>query len=564
MSQPQKKQNFLHGAALLAGATAIVKIIGALYKIPLQRIIGDDGFAYFSTAYEIYTVLLLISTAGLPVAMSRMISQANALGNSNQVRRVYKTSRMIFLALGAASTLLMLVFCRQLANWQEQPQAAFSIVCLAPCAFLMGIMSTYRGFFQGQGNMRPTSVSQVIEAVFKLVAGLLGAIAILQFTGSIPLAAGGAILGVTVSCVVSSIYLFLCVRKSYGDLGSSEGEVLSYKKTAGRLLAIAIPITIGAAGLQILTVVETGLYMDRLVYLLETNQYNSPLIPMLRDDVIRKALEADPAAVLTERDIAHGIAANLKGIYNMSQTVYNMPNAFIAPITISIIPAITNHLTLKRDDGVRSTEESACRIASLISMPCAVGLFLLSKPIMSLLGGYTGEKLELASQLMSLLGISIFLHAVVLITNAIMQAHNHANIPVVNMLCCGGFKLLLVYILVSNPAIGILGVPLGTAICNLCIAVLNIFAIRKCVPQKPRIIRNLLRSALPALLMGAVAMAAYLLLGNFTESRIVLCVLPVGAGGIVYLVAAVLLRAFTKDDCLLLPKGDRIAKLLHL
>ena len=189
MSQASKKQSFLHGATLLAAATIIVKVIGAVYKIPLQGILGKIGYSYFSSAYDIYTLLLLISTAGLPVAMSRMISQASSLNDHAQTRRVYNTSRAIFLIIGAVSTGLMMVFCQALANSQKQPEAWLSIICLAPCAFLMGVISTYRGFFQGQGNMIPTSKSQVIEAVFKLGAGLAGAVLILHFGGTISMAA---------------------------------------------------------------------------------------------------------------------------------------------------------------------------------------------------------------------------------------------------------------------------------------------------------------------------------------------------------------------------------------
>ena len=162
MSESQKKQNFLQGTALLAMATAIVKVIGALYKIPLNAIIGAQGFGYFNTAYEIYNVLLMISTAGLPVAMSRMISQASSLNHYRQVRKIYSTARGIFLALGIAGTLLMTLFCRPLANWMEQPNAWPAIACLGPCCLLICLMSTYRGFFQGQSNMLPTSISQIL------------------------------------------------------------------------------------------------------------------------------------------------------------------------------------------------------------------------------------------------------------------------------------------------------------------------------------------------------------------------------------------------------------------
>ena len=428
MSDTSKKQSFLHGAALLAIATAVVKIIGAIYKLPLKGIIGDEGYSYFSSAYDIYTVLLLISTAGLPVAMSRMISQAASLGDNTRLKQVYNTSRALFLGIGGVSTALMMLFCRQLAQSQEQPDAWFAIFCLAPCAFLMGIISTYRGFFQGQGNMIPTSVSQVVEAIFKLVVGLLAAVLILQLGGSIPVAAGGAILGVTVSCLVSAVYLFTVFHKQ------AEPEVLQLRQpnfhgvTAKQLLSIAVPITIGAAGLQLLTVIETSLYMDRLVALLDGDLLHTPLADSLRLEL----LTADPT--LTEAQLHSKVAANMKGVYNLSQTVYNLPNSFITPITVSIIPALTAQLTKDNHTGVKETAESAARITSLIALPCAVGLMLLSEPIMALLGGYTGLKLGLASQVMTLLGISTFLHAVVLVTNAIMQAHGHANIPVINML----------------------------------------------------------------------------------------------------------------------------------
>ena len=291
MSEQQKKQNFLQGTALLAMATAIVKVIGALYKIPLNAIIGEQGFGYFNTAYEIYNVLLMISTAGLPVAMSRMISQASSLRHYNQVRRVYATARGIFLGLGIAGALLMTVFCRQLAQFQNQPDAWAAIGCLGPCVLLICIMSTFRGYFQGQGNMLPTSVSQVLEAVVKLVVGILAAMALLRATNSVPLAAGGAILGVTASCLVSSLYLFTIFRKSFRELPDSGETADSFSATARGLLIIAVPITVGSAGLQILTMLETKIYMGRLL-----------------------------ASGMTQSQ-----ADTIRGIYGMTQTIFNMP-----------------------------------------------------------------------------------------------------------------------------------------------------------------------------------------------------------------------------------------------
>ena len=526
-----KKQNFLQGTALLAMATAIVKIIGAIYKIPLNAIIGKQGFSYYSTAYEIYNVLLMISTAGLPVAMSRMISQANSLGHSNRIRRIYKTSRAIFLTLGIAGSLLMTLFCRQLAAFQNQPDAWAAIGALGPCCLLICIMSTFRGFFQGHSNMLPTPVSQVLEAVVKLVVGMLAALLLLKSTGSVSLAAGGAILGVTISCMASSVYLFGKFRKAYGALEPSSEAAESYSDTAKRLMAIAVPITIGSAGLQILTMLETKIYMGQLLGLGFTQ------------------LEAD----------------SMKGIYNMSQTIYNMPCAFITPITISIIPAITSHLTLLDHKAAKATEESAARVTGLICMPCAFGLATLAGPVTALLGGYTGADLTLSTSLMTIMGYNIMFNAVVLLTNAMMQAHGHAVVPVVNMFIAGIMRLVVVYMLTGNPNIGIVGTPIGAMLCFLCIAVLNVFSMRRVMKDPPAIVKNLVKPFAAAAIMGIfVRGALYLLQMLGITSRLILCGLPVAVGVVVYVIAAVLFKAITREDCLLLPKGAKIAKLLHL
>ena len=531
MSEAQKKQNFLQGTALLAMATAIVKVIGALYKIPLNAIIGEQGFGYFNTAYEIYNVLLMISTAGLPVAMSRMISQASSLGHYAQVRRVYNTARGIFLALGIAGTLLMTLFCRQLAAFQNQPDAWFAIGCLGPCVLLICVMSTFRGFFQGQSNMLPTSISQVLEAVTKLIVGIVAAVALLKTTQSIPMAAGGAILGVTASCLISAFYLFRVFRKSYVAMPQTGEDVTSFGATAKGLLIIAIPITLGSAGLQILTMLETKIYMGQLLNLGNTQ---------------------------SQADI-------MKGIYNMCQTIYNMPCAFITPITISIIPAITSQLTLKNFGEAKATEESAARITGLISMPCAFGLSLMAEPITALLGGYTGEKLALATTLMSVMGIAIVFNAVVLVTTAIMQAHGYVNRPVVNMLLGGLVKLVAVYVLTGNPIFGIVGTPIGTLLCYICICTLNVLSIRKLVENPPAIVKNLSRSLMAGALMGVFVYGALFglkLLG--ITSRLILCGAPIAVGVVVYVAGVVLFKAITREDCLLLPKGEKIAKLLRL
>ncbi len=527
----QKKQNFLQGTALLAMATMIVKLVGALYKVPLNAIIGEKGFGYFSTAYEIYNILLMISTAGLPVAMSRMISQASSLEHYGQVRQVYATARRIFLILGITGSVLMTAFCRPLANFWNQPDAWAAIGFLGPCVLLICIMSAYRGYFQGQSNMIPTAVSQVLEVVTKLIVGMIAAVAFLKATASISLAAGGAILGVTASCLVSAVYLFGCFRKSYRQLPEGTDTPKSFSSTAKELLKIAVPITVSSTILSIITSLSSKIYMGRLL----------------------------------GSGISQEAADTMRGIHVMTQTIYNMPCSFITPITVSIIPAITAQITLKKFKETRMTEESAIRVTGIFAMPCAVGLVCLAGPVTALLGGYTGEKLALATKMMTVLGISVVFNALVLVTTAIMQAHGNVNRPVINMLIGGVIKLIIVYVLTGNRAIGIVGTPIGTLTSYVVICILNVFSIRSLVADPPRMLVNLIRPLLASCIMGvAVWLSWWCLSMSGLTSRVLLAGIPIAVGGIIYVLAAIVLKVITKEDCMLLPKGEKIAKILKL
>ena len=526
-----QKQSFLYGAAWLTAAAMIVKLIGAPYKIILGNIIGDAGFSYFNTAYSVYSVLLMISTAGLPVAMSRMIAEAESQGRHNQLKRTFQAAFGIFFLLGGLGSLLMCGFPKQLANRIGQPDAWYAIAALGPSSLLLCLTSAFRGFFQGQGNMVPTSVSQVIEAVVKLVVGMGSAVLLLRSTGSVSLAAGGAILGVTASCLISVIYLFFVFREHFRQLPASKDEPWSHRETAKALLLIAVPITLGSACLQIITALASKIYMGRLL-----------------------------ASGVTQRS-----ADTMRGIHVMTQTIFNMPCAFITPITVSIIPAITAQLTTGNHTAARKTEEAAARITGLIAIPCAIGLAVLARPITALLGGYTGEKLDLAARLMTILGICVFFNAVVLVTTAIMQAHGNVILPVVNMALAGAGRLVSVYILTGNPKIGIVGAPISNLVCYMLIFLLNLLSIHRLYKDAPEILPNALRPLLSGLLMGACAYGCYrALLTAHVESRLLLCALPVMVGGIVYLAAIVFLRVLRKEDCLLLPKGEKIARWLHL
>ena len=536
MAQNKKttgKQTFLQGAAVLAAATAIVKIIGAIYKIPLQNIVGKAGYGYFGTAYNVYDVLLMVSTTGLPVAMSRMISEAQTLEHHDQIRKIFSTALRVFLLLGILGSAGMLLLAKPLSAMFHNGEdvAWFAIACLAPAVLLVCIIAAFRGFFQGQSNMTPTSVSQVFEALCKLIVGLALAWVLMEATGGDQTyGAGGAILGVTIGCLVSMLYLTWRYRCAIRELPTG-GPVKTTMDTMKTLLAIAVPITLGSAGLQIINLVDAVVYMRRLV---------------------------NAAGILPGR------ADELKGIYEFCRTIFNLPGAFITPIVISVIPAITSHLTMKNQRGVRMVEGSALRITGLIAAPCAFGLLSLAKSIVDLLtANYTQADLQVGGMILALLGVTVLFNSVILVTNAMMQAHGDVTTPVVNMILGGVVKVVINFVLVGIPSLNIVGAAIGTLICYLVIMVLNIAAMHRKASIDLRSLTGLLKPILAAALMGAVAYMANGFLSAYLGSSLG-CLLGICAAGVVYVILVVALKVITYDDCMLLPGGEKIAKILRV
>ena len=552
--QPIKKQTFLQGTAVLAMATVLVKLMGFLFKVPLNNIIGEDGFGYFNTAYDVYNVLLMISTTGLPVAMSRMISQAQTLGNHAQIKRIYRTSLYVFLTIGMVGSLGMLFFCRQLSvmvTTNENSWAA--IAALAPCVLLICLVSAYRGFFQGQSNMTPTSVSQIFEAVTRLVVGLGLAWLVMKLTGEayvrmqgivlasgetaqdygdITLAAGGAILGVTLGSLISVVYLHHKFRQSNQILSLGGGTAKSTRSTMKELLSIAVPITLGSAGLQIINLFDTMIYMRRLTGALQW----------------------------TEK-----MADSAKGVYNFCQTVFALPCSFIPTITIAVIPAITASLTRKDLAEAKSTSESSVRTMALIAMPCAAGLFVMAEPVIRLLcSTYTEDRIQLAATMLAILGLTVIFNSLVLLLNAIMQAHGDVVTPVVNMLIGGIIKIIVNYILVGQPNLNIVGAPIGTFICYISITALDLIAMKRHISARPAIFKNIIRPGLSSAIMGAATFMVYRVLSNAISSWKLACLLSLAFAVVLYAVLVVFLRCLTYEDCMLLPKGEKIAKILRI
>ena len=528
-----QKQGFLQGAAILTLGTILVKVIGALYKIPMNRIIGTEGFGHFNVAYSIYNVLLMISTTGLPIAVSRMISEANTLGNRRQVQKVYQTSLRLFLMIGIICSGAMLIFAPQLANWMEDPDAVYAIAALAPAVLFVCIICSFRGYFQGQQYMTPTAISQVIEAICKLVVGLGAVFVILHLGFGFAEAAGGAILGVTIGTVFSALYLFFVYRKRRIHLTSQDKAcpVKSSSETTIQLLKLAIPITIGSTGLQLFNALDTKIILGRL------------------QDAIGMTSKA---------------ASSMFGTYSAAQTFYMLPSALVQPLAISVIPTVTAALTLHNYKKARTTEESAFRVTALIGLPCGAGLAVLAAPIQKIFYDYDAETLRVAGPILALLGIAVIFNCMVTVTNSILQAHGMVSIPIYTTLIGGVVNVVTDYVLIGIGVIHIYGAAIATIAYCAVIMFLNIIAMHRSMDLPPRILQQFVKPLVATAIMSVVAYFVYEGLIALLGSMLIATAASIMMAGITYVLLVYFMKIITWEDCQLMPKSRTIAKILNI
>ena len=545
VAQTQKQNSFFGGAAILAAGILIVKLIGMFYKIPLINIIGEAGAADFNNAYNIYAVLLTVSTAGLPVAVSKLVSEANALDRRNQVRRTFRLALVLFLALGLVSFLVMFFRADALAGMMNDSKAAAGIRALAPAVVCVGCLAALRGYSQGHSNMAPTSVSQIIEALCKLVVGLGLAFWLVKQGKDPDVAAAGAITGVTVGTVVALAYMVLDFLLSRGredtrgtDRPDSAGSILV------NILKIAVPITLSSSMVGIVTVIDSSLVQGQL----------------------QSALD------LTEQ-----ASRTLYGNYSGALNIYNLPTSLMAAITASVIPAVSAALARRDRRGAARITGSALRITALLSFPMGVGLFVLGTPIIRLL--FPKLNVAVAGPLLSTLGIATPFVCMVLVCNSVLQAHGFINLPVIVMVLGGIVKIVNNYNLVG--AIGIAGAPVGNILCFGLALVLDLVVITRVIPNRPRLLPIFAKPAVASAVMGGAAWAVYGLLSRILSSEQVNqagqtvravsrmgnaagIFLAIAVAGVVYLVLVIALRAISRDDLALMPKGAKLARLLRL
>ena len=514
----QRRHNFISGAAVLAFAVAVTKVLGVLYKIPLGNLLDKEGMAHFYAAYNIYNLLLVLSTAGLPLALSRLVSRAAAQGRRNAQRRIFRAALALLAVIGAVCSAVMCLF----------PQVP-AIRVLGPAVLFVCLTSAIRGYTQGLGDMTPTAVSQMTESAGKLVIGLALCLLLLHRGADASLCAAGAIAGVTAGSLLSLTVLAVFLLRRRARIAASDRPP-ARREVLRDLLTAGIPITLGAAGMSLITLLDQALVMSTL----------------------QNTLGYTEAA-----------ATALYGEYTFGMTLFVLPPSFIYPVTVSLVPDIADALARGDRAAAGHSTAAALKLTTLVALPAGAGLSVLAGPILHLLYPAVPETAEAAAYHLTFLGLACIFVCLMVATNGVLQAYGKEYIPVFTLLCGGVLKIVTNYLMVGDPATNVRGAPVSTLYCYALIVVLNLIAIARCVPERPAYLRLFARPVLITAVMALAARSSYGVLVRCLPER--WAVLPaILIAAVVYGVLALALGAVTRADVIGLPKGEKIAEILHL
>lgn len=538
LSEPGKKASYLTGAAVLTATVAFTKVIGAIYKIPLFNLLGDEGSGHFNVMYNIYTLILTLSTAGVPVAISRLISEARAQDRPRQAARYYSVGLWTFTFVGLVGMAVMLVFGRDLAAFMSDPKVYLGVWVLAPAVFFACVLSPLRGWSQGRNDMVPTAISQIMEVLCKLIFGIAIAWYLKSQGYGVHIIAAGAIAGITIGLGLDVPILAILRRRAARrePRPVTLDEPMSRRETLKKIVWVSVPIMLSSSVLNIINLVDSSLVRWRL----------------------------GTGAGLSEK-----MVDVLYGVYSKGMTFFSVPNAFISPIGVAVVPVVAAAMASRDHKSAKATIESSLRVTNLLAMPAAAGLFVLAGPIFEVV--FPGSN-EHGPALLSMLGIASYFVCAYLISNSILQATGHEKLALVALPVGGLLKIGINYVLVGDPAVNISGAPVGTLACYVTITLLNSVFIAVTSPERPRFLKVTVRPLLCSVLMGAAAWGIQglcqrhllPLLGGGRLAGAVCLALTVLAAVFVYAVLIILFRALTKEDILLLPKGEKLAKLLKI
>ena len=522
----QKTKSLVGGISILGLAGLICKVVGVLYRIPLAAYIGGEGLGIYQKVFPAYNLLLTISSAGIPVAISRMVSHYVTCRDPRSARRIFRVAAWALTALGLITTILLMVLSGYLAEKTGTAAAKAGYIAIAPSLFLVCVMSAFRGYMQGHRSMLPTAISQLIEQVGKVAVALPLAVIGMK-KGGPAYGAAGALLGTSMAEAAALIYMMVTHARTKKEFAAMEQDaaaaVLPGKTIGKRLLAISIPITLGACIVPLAGLIDSFMLTD----LMEAGGMDA-----------------------TEALVRYGLYSG------MVITLINVPTALAMAMSTNLVPAISAALAKKDLETAAKESATGLRVAVVVGFPCSVGMSLLAKPLLYLFysASYTAAQLDVAASLLNVSAMTIVLFTVVQATSGILQGCGKQRIPMYTLMLGVVCKIILNYVLVGIPGFDIHGAPIASLVCYTVSMVPNLYYVVKYTGCRFSVKDLILRPGVSMLLMGAAVYALWQFV--FTEKLLSAGRLPllmavmvcVGAGVVIYAVCALKFGAVKKED----------------
>ncbi len=527
--------NFLIQGSILAAAGIIVRLIGLLYKVPMTRILGTEGIGYYNTAYEIYNIGLILSSYSLPLAISKLIAARRIRGRYQDARRVYLCGMAFGITVGTAMTAILLFGSSWITETIfKSPGSALPLAVMAPTVLVFSVMGIIRGYFQGFGNMIPTSVSQIIEQVIHAAVSIVASYLFIRWfadaASPASYGAAGGTLGTLTGALAALIFLsamMLRHRKSQAELYRRPQSVSteSWKSVFWALLVTLTPII-----------------LSQFVYQLSGSVDNSMFGQIMS------------AKGLTEKE-----RMSLLGIYGGEyRLLTNVPVAIASSLGTSMIPSIVASKTQRDFPAVQKKIRLTVKFNMLIAIPCAVGMGVLAGPIMRLI---FGDNSALTRNLLTLGAPAVIFFSLSTVTNAVLQGIDLMRKSVTHSAISLALHVILVYVLLQHFNMGVYGLVIGNVTFALAVCILNWLAIGKALKYRQEIKTTFLLPLVSSAVMGAFALAVYRLVTSITGYYQLGILVSVPLAMILYGILIILTKSVTEEELPDMPFGMRILRL---
>ena len=552
----RKQQSFQYGAIILLCSTLLVKVIGAIFKIPLSRLIGDLGFGYFDSAYQLFTPIYTLAMAGLPIAISRVVAERMQQERYCDVRKSLKVTKKIFLVTGLSGFIIMLLLIYPFVHFTDATgKTIYSLFAIAPSLLFCCIMSAYRGYYEGLRNMYPTAASDVIESLGKLILGYGFAYIIMKISGDVALAAAGAMLGIMVGGAASATFLILRYKLK-GD-GITEQELADAPKSqdgetiAKTIIMIAIPVVLASLANSVSSLVDVSMVKWQLTNMMGEfannirNMYESSIADYNRFSINE----------LTNAELP----TFLYGIRGKAFTLYNLVPTITSVLGVSALPVLTSCFAKGTGDKVvvKRSIESTIKFTALIAMPAGFGFLFLGSEIMSLMYN-TVASVEIGGVMLRIYGLAAMFAGLAIPMISMLQAIGKEKISLRNVAIGAALKVIVNFIFVGIPTINIKGAAIGTFVSYFFIFIANLLSLIKYTGVIPNIYKTIIKPFIAALACGLSTVIL-----NLSAMGKIGTVLEIAVAAVVYLMVLVILNTFEADDVLSLPKGEKILKVFN-